>query len=237
MDDVTTIAGLTALELEEPGRNGNPDDAVAEAEANELAVAEAATMAGQAGAPPVAEEASREDVEAERTRVLRERAIELARPLVKRERGESLSVLEFSRGRENYAIEMSAVGEVHAAREITPVPGTPPHVLGVIGVRGRICSVLDLARLFESPSDENHGLLMAVVLRSSTMEFALAADSVAGMRRVPAEELQSQVTTFSGIRKQYLRAVTQDRVAILDAERLLGDQNLVVRQASRTAQR
>jgi purine-binding chemotaxis protein CheW len=237
MDDVTTMAGLTALELEAPVRNGNPDDAVAEAAADELAMTEDVASAEQASAVTIADEAPHEDAAAERIRILRERAIELARPLVKRERGESISVLEFSRGRENYAIEMSAVGEVHAAREITPVPGTPPHVLGVIGVRGRICSVLDLARLFESPSDENHGLLMAVVLRSPTMEFALAADSVAGMRRVPAEELQAQITTFSGIRKQYLRAVTQDRVAILDAERLLGDQNLIVRQASRTAAR
>lgn len=163
--------------------------------------------------------------------ILHERAVELARPLAANEElGEHIAVLEFVRGKEHYGLEMGAVEEVHAAREITAVPAVPGFVLGIIAVRGRICSVIDLAQLFGSATDERLATPMAIILQSPAMEFAVAADEVIGMRRLAVDDLQAQVTSLTGVRQQYLRGVTRDRVAVLDAARLLGDESLIVRQ-------
>jgi purine-binding chemotaxis protein CheW len=165
-----------------------------------------------------------------RRKILHERAVALAQGAEHDEdEGDKLELLEFVLGDEHYAIDSSAVREVYALKEITPVPGTPPHILGVVSVRGRIVSVVDLGRLFDSPARDVSVFTMAIVLKSPRMEFAVLADSVSGICLIPVADLQASLPTLTGSRKKYLRGVTSDRLAVLDAHRLLGDDTLVVR--------
>lgn len=166
----------------------------------------------------------------ERRRLLTERAEVLARVAApKGEEGETVSVLEFRLGVERYAVENAAVREVHVLREITPVPGTPDFILGVVVVRGRICSVVDLARVFEMPARERGARARVVVLADRAMEFAIVVDEVIGMRAIATAALQDSLPTMTGARQKYLRGVTPERIAVLDARRLLTDGALVVR--------
>jgi len=165
-----------------------------------------------------------------RRAVLHARAIALAEARDQDEvEGDLLELLEFSLGSERYAIDSSAVKEVYALKEITPVPGTPPFILGVVAVRGRIVSVVDLGRLFGSSPRDTALFTKAIVLKSNTMEFAVLADEVPGLCRTPLADLQASLPTLTGTRKKYLRGVTSDRVAVLDAQMLLGDDSLIVR--------
>ena len=52
----------------------------------------------------------------------------------------------FRIGKENFGVDIFSVREIVKAREITPVPGTAEHVLGIINLRGKIISVVDLAQ-------------------------------------------------------------------------------------------
>lgn len=52
--------------------------------------------------------------------------------------------LNFSLSAEEYAIPLHSVKEVIAMPEITPVPYTPPHFLGIMNLRGQVISVIDL---------------------------------------------------------------------------------------------
>jgi len=163
-------------------------------------------------------------------RLLKERARQLAElAVVRDEESPTIQVLEFVLRGERYAVDTSSVREVYPLKEITAVPGTPPFVLGVISVRGRICSVLDLGHVFGLPSGERGPDAMAVVLAGRGMEFAILADEVAGMRRLETAALQTSLPTLTGARQKYLRGVTPERVAVLDAQRLLADDTLVVR--------
>lgn len=162
--------------------------------------------------------------------VLHARAVALAQARDHDEvEGDLLELLEFSLGSERYAIDSSAVREVYALKEITPIPGTPPFILGVVGVRGRIVSVVDLGRLFGSPPRDTKLFTKAIVLKSNRMEFAVLADEVPGLCRIPVADLQASLPTLTGMRKKFLRGVTSDRVVVLDAQILLSDDSLVVR--------
>ena len=167
----------------------------------------------------------------ERTRVLHERAEVLSRSLDDSGATEDdLQVLEFSLGDEHYGVESSSVREIYRVKEITPLPGMPPFVLGVVSVRGRICSVVDMGRLFERAAREAKSFKMAVVLASADMEFALLADEIVGTRVMRSADLQADVSSLTGARREYLKGVTTDRMAVLDAARLLGDEKLIVRK-------
>ncbi|NQD95809.1 purine-binding chemotaxis protein CheW, partial [Pseudomonas sp. CrR25] len=127
-----------------------------------------------------------------------------------------------------YAIESEHVAEVMPLAQFTPLPGTPPHVLGIVNVRGHIVSLVDLRVLFELPisglSDKN----FMAILRSSEMEFGLLIDRVQGIARLRRDALQGELANLSGIRAAYLLGVTAEQCTVLDGERLLGDPSLRV---------
>jgi purine-binding chemotaxis protein CheW len=168
--------------------------------------------------------------EADKCRVLKDRAELLAQVATPKDDGTAtVQVLEFLLGSERYAVDTSSVREVNVLEEITPVPRTPDFILGVIGVRGRICSVVDLGRVFGLPPSEPGPGARAIVMANRTMEFAIRADEVVGMRHISTAALQTSLPTLTGARQKYLRGVTAERVAVLDAQRLLTDDALVVR--------
>jgi purine-binding chemotaxis protein CheW len=163
--------------------------------------------------------------------VLHERAELLARPgAVTVDDASLLAVLEFALGDEHYAVAATAVREITRAKTLTPVPGTPPHIAGVMPVRGRIVAVLDLASLIAAPAAEPGQEAFAVVLKGEDSEFAVIAELVVGLRTLSTAGLQVDVSALVGARRTYLLGVTQDRVAVLDAERLLSDEALVATQ-------
>ena len=106
---------------------------------------------------------------ADKSRVLKERAELLAQVITPDDdAAATIQVLEFLLGSERYAVDTSSVREVNVLKEITPVPRTPDFILGVISVRGRICSVVDLGRVFGLPPSEPGPEARAIVMASRT---------------------------------------------------------------------
>jgi purine-binding chemotaxis protein CheW len=62
------------------------------------------------------------------------------------------------------------------------------------------------------------------------MSFGILADAITGVRRIPTADIQASLPTLRDIRTAYLRGVTSDRTVILDADKLLFDTNIIVRQ-------
>lgn len=164
--------------------------------------------------------------------ILASRAKTLARELPQLEAGaaadSALEVVEFQLAQERYGLESYAVCEVYPLKEFTPLPGTPPYVLGIINVRGQVLSVLDLKKFFDLPERGLTELNKVIILRSADMEFGLLADAVLGVRRIALSELQASLPTLTGIREEYLRGVTRERLVVLDAEKLLANKALIV---------
>jgi purine-binding chemotaxis protein CheW len=160
--------------------------------------------------------------------ILRKRAGELARQAGPEGVGATLEVLEFLLSYETYAIEISWIVEAYPLRELTPLPGTPPFVLGIINVRGRILSVIDIRVFFDLPKKGLTNLNKVIILRSGEMEFGILADEIIGTRSIPLKELQPPLSTLTGIREDYLKGVTRERTALLDGEKLLADRKIVV---------
>lgn len=162
---------------------------------------------------------------------LRARGRELAREAdAERADDETIDVVEFALGNERYGVETGYVREVLPLREFTPLAGAPPFVLGVMSARGQILSIVDLKRLLDLPARGLGDLNKIVVLRGNGMEFGILADRVVGMRALSLQEIQSVPSTLAGIRDVYLRGVTAEQLIILDAHRLLTDQQLIVRE-------
>lgn len=160
---------------------------------------------------------------------LRERTREWASGSGEEVPAERFEVLCFTLGEEVYAVESVHVSAVLPLPQFTPLPGTPPFVLGIVSVRGHIVSVLDLRVFFELPieglSDRNY----LVILRCAEMEFGLLADRILGIEQLRRDGLQAALANLTGIRASYLLGVTTDQKTVLDGARLLGDPALRIR--------
>lgn len=161
--------------------------------------------------------------------VLRSRAKELARlPETPDSSVRLVEIVEFALGRERYAFPSANVREVFHLTEITPLPGLPPFVLGVTNVRGRILSVMDIRRLLDFGDTGLTNLSQAIILYGAGMELAVLADEITGVYASDADKWQRTLPTLTGRREEYLKGVTNDRVVVLDAEKLLASEDLLV---------
>jgi purine-binding chemotaxis protein CheW len=163
--------------------------------------------------------------------ILRARAQALARaPERPQAAGASLELLEFRLAQERYALENRYVAEVCPLKELTPLPCTPPFVLGIVNVRGRILPVLDLKKFFDLPEKGLTDLHRIILVRGDDFELGLLADVIVGVRSIPADSLQSSLPTLTGIRSDYLKGVTAERLVVLDMARILADPKIIVRE-------
>jgi len=167
----------------------------------------------------------------ETERILRERALALAlEPGVAQTSEQGMEVIEFGLAHERYAVESSHVREVYPLENLTPLPCTPAFVLGIVNLRGEIVSVIDLRKFFDLPQTGLPDLNKVIVLESASMVFGILADVIHGVRRIPPAEIQPSLPTLTGIREKYLKGITAQRTVVLDAAKLLADEDIVVQQ-------
>jgi purine-binding chemotaxis protein CheW len=163
--------------------------------------------------------------------ILRARAQALARPLEQAPAALTLlEVLEFRLAQECYALEARYVREVCPLKDLTPLPCTPPFVLGIVNVRGRILPVFDLKKFFDLPEQGVTDLHRIVVIGGNGIELGLLVDAAEGVRSIPVDSLQASLATFTGIRGEYLKGVTAERLVVLDAARILANPNIIVHE-------
>src|SRR5258707_14452178 len=133
--------------------------------------------------------------------ILQARARALARrPRRASAEGTTLEVLEFRLASERYAVESRLVQEVHPLRDLTPLPCTPPFVLGIVNVRGRILPVLDLKKFFDLPESGITDIHVVVIVHAGDVELGILADAVAGVGTVALDSLEASLPTLTGIR-------------------------------------
>ncbi len=179
--------------------------------------------AGQEAAPAARDE----------KRILHDRAHELARePKAAMEAGATLDVVVFDLDGERYGIELLSVREVCALKELTPVPCTPAFVLGIINLRGEIHTVIDLKKFFDLPESGLTELNKILILDSGDMRLGILADAIQGVRTVPLADMEPSLPTLTGIRADFLRGVTNERLIVLDAAKILSDEHLLVHEAA-----
>jgi purine-binding chemotaxis protein CheW len=175
---------------------------------------------GQAGLPPPQPWQS----------ILKARAQALAQEPEQVAATECLEVVTFLLAYETYGIETAYVREVYPLKDLTPLPCTPPFVAGIVNVRGQVISVIDIKKFFDLPEKGLTDLNKVIILSDGVMRFGILADAIVDVRNIPLEKIQSGLPTLTGIREQYLRGITAERLIVLDGYSLLTNRSIVVHE-------
>lgn len=164
-------------------------------------------------------------------KLLRARAQALAREPGRQEvAAGTLEVVEFLLASERYGVESLYVREVYPLKAFTTLPCMPSFVLGIINIRGQILSIIDLKKFFDLPAKGLTDLNKVIVVHNDAMVFGILADTILGVRSIPLDVIQPSLPTLTGIRAAYLKGVTNERLVILDAGKLLGDPTLIIHE-------
>lgn len=133
----------------------------------------------------------------------------------------------FRIGRETYGVDIFTVREIVKPQEITPVPGTASYVLGIINLRGRIVSVVDLAARLGvgEGAVQRSSRILVVDLDGFTVGFLV--DAATEVLKLEDEAVEPAPEELSSSHADYLEGVGKlsDRlVIILNLQRLLTEQ-------------
>ena len=128
---------------------------------------------------------------------------------------------------ENYGIAVMQVQEVLRVTEITPVPGAPHYVLGIINLRGNVVTVIDTRTRFGLPRKEVDDVSRIIIIESGEHVVGLLVDSVAEVVYLRASEIESAPNVGNEESARYIQGVhSQDGnlLILVDVNKLLTEE-------------
>lgn len=164
------------------------------------------------------------DMEPALLALFEERARKLAIPIEQQDdQSTSRKVLVFRLGEERFAIDSQFVIEVHTATHITPIPGSAAWWLGLVNLRGRLYSVLDLGRWLthkglHTTSDIAGSPGELVLVRAAHQTLALYTNEVQAVRQLTDAELRPPIANDHDSEQPSAQGMTDDLIVLLDAE-------------------
>jgi purine-binding chemotaxis protein CheW len=138
--------------------------------------------------------------------------------------------LTFFLANEEYGIEILKVQEIIGMMSITPVPRTPHFIRGVINLRGKVISIVDLRLKFAMDSIEQTEETCIIVVRSRGLEMGLVVDKVSEVLDIATADIDDVPSFGSDVTTDYLLGIakTEGRVRLLLAiDQVLSTQEVV----------
>ncbi|MBV8049980.1 MAG: purine-binding chemotaxis protein CheW [Acidobacteriaceae bacterium] len=135
-----------------------------------------------------------------------------------------LHIVGFRVGRETYGVPITALHEIVRVPEITAVPDAPDYMEGVINLRGKIVSVIDLRKRFGEKQAASGKRNRILVLEHNGRLSGLIVDSASEVLKIPesdvepppAEFLEGGLNCVTGLGKHQGRLIV-----LLDMSKLL----------------
>lgn len=92
----------------------------------------------------------------------------------------SQQFLVFKIDNEEYALDVLSIETIERDTNITPVPGSPKYMRGLINLRGNILHVVDIRMRFGLERKDEHSIEndVIIVISNSNMRFGILADMV-----------------------------------------------------------
>jgi purine-binding chemotaxis protein CheW len=137
---------------------------------------------------------------------------------------EERQLVVFQLGAELYGVEISRVHEIIRLQAVTRIPHSPPFVEGVINLRGKVISVINLRRRFGLPAADDTRAGRIVVVDINDQVIGMVVDGVSEVLRVNTATIEPPSPAVAGIDSEYLQGIVklpERLVILLDLDRVL----------------
>jgi purine-binding chemotaxis protein CheW len=97
----------------------------------------------------------------------------------------------FTAGGQMFGLPIGRVQEVFRPAHITRVPLSGPHIAGVLNLRGRIVTAVDMRSRLELPARDGDRSSMAIGIESRGESFGLLVDALGEVLKLPDSECEA----------------------------------------------
>jgi len=130
---------------------------------------------------------------------------------------ELLQLVSFKIGEEEFGVDILKVQEINRMLEITKVPNAPSFVEGVVNLRGRIITIVDLRSRLDMPRVDHNAKTRIVVVDLGSRTVGFIVDEVSEVLRIPRDITEPPPPMVANVDTDYITAVgkLEDRLLIL----------------------
>jgi purine-binding chemotaxis protein CheW len=133
-------------------------------------------------------------------------------------------LISFAIGDDQYGVDIMAVREIKGWTAITPLPGQPEYVRGVLNLRGVIVPIVDLRCRFGQGLTEATPLHIVIIVQIAAKAVGLLADRVLDIVSLDASEIKPVPKVAQAQRLNFLSGlatVEGAMIALIDLSNLL----------------
>ena len=165
-----------------------------------------------------------------RRSILKRRAVRLARPLDEPEIPPGRQYVMFVLSQQKFAFNVQYVEEVFQIKSVLPIPGTPPYLVGIAGLRGPLISIIDLRHLCNLHDKAVMGSDKTLIVRTNYMRIGVLTDDVVGLDFIPDDDITRESPIFSHIPRRFVEGITREGTIILNCSNLFTMEALEVNE-------
>jgi purine-binding chemotaxis protein CheW len=135
-------------------------------------------------------------------------------------------LIAFRVGDQEFCVNVMAVREIRGWTPVTPLPHSPPYLMGVINLRGAVLPIMDLShRLGMRPAQPTarHVIIVAQVKKKIV---GLLVDAVSDILTVSDQHIQPTPEVSSDLERLYARgilAIDRRMICLIELGALLND--------------
>ncbi|OWV76900.1 chemotaxis protein CheW [Rhizobium sp. J15] len=141
--------------------------------------------------------------------------------------GAYLEIVSFHLGDQEFCIDIMAIREIRGWAPVTPMPHTPPYVLGLINLRGAVIPVIDMACRLGMKMTEPSERSAIIVTDIAGKLVGLLVEQVSDMMTIKSEDLQPPPEIIPEAQRAFCRgivALEKTMVCFLNLDTVIADE-------------
>lgn len=137
--------------------------------------------------------------------------------------------LTFFLGREEYGLEILKVQEIIGVMDITPLPGTPECIRGVINLRGKVIPVMDLRLKFGMDTVDQTKETCIIFVRIEGLDMGIVVDRVSEVSDIAGADVDDAPSFGTSVDTDYILGIGKSEGQVrllLDIDKVLMAEDL-----------
>jgi len=118
-------------------------------------------------------------------------------------------VVVFELSGETYAMDIDVVKEIIPTQPVTPVPGAPEYIEGLINQRNRVFPVIDLRKRFGLELTETDDKSRIIVLQVGDDMLGIIVDTVSDVMTVASDMVEPAGRVVSGLDAEFIGGIAK----------------------------
>jgi purine-binding chemotaxis protein CheW len=140
--------------------------------------------------------------------------------------GDEEQIVSFLLGKETFAVKVTQVREIGKVQDITRVPKMPDFIEGVMNLRGKITTVIDLKKRFQIGSEGARTAQSRIIVAEiGDNQLGIIVDAIEDVMRVPRQNISPPPKTLvAGMDVSFLSGICKlpnKMIMLLDLNKLI----------------